>query len=77
MRIVKKLLPHLTIALAVALTVVVIVDVYNPMMGFLIGKPFQTLVILEVLCSLATSICFIVESFRSKKCLAENREKVS
>ena len=59
MRIVKMLLPHLTIALAVVLAVVVIVDTYNPMMGFLMGKPFQVLVILEVLCSLATSLCLI------------------
>lgn len=59
MRILKMLLPHLTIALAVVLTVVVIVDMYNPMMGFLVGKPFQILVILEVLCALATSLCLI------------------
>lgn len=67
MRILKTVLPHLTIALAVALTVVVIVGVYNPMMGFLAGKPFQVLVILEVLCSLATSICFIVQSWPKGK----------
>ena len=59
MRILKTLLPHFTIALAVALTVVVIVDIYNPMMGFLTGKPFQVLVALEVLFSLITSICFV------------------
>lgn len=66
MRILKTILPHLTIALAVTLTVVVIVNVYNPMMGFLVGKPFQVLVILEVLCSLATAICLIVKSSPKK-----------
>lgn len=59
MRMIKKLLPHFTIALAVALIVVVILDIYNPMMGFLRGKPFQILALAEVLCSLATSICFL------------------
>lgn len=63
MRILKMLLPHFTITLAVALIVVVIVDVYNPMMGFLVGRPFRVLVILEVICSLATSVCFIFRPF--------------
>ena len=67
MRILKTILPHMTIALAVTLVVVVIVSVYNPMMGFLAGKPFQVLVLLEVLSSLATSICFIVQSFPKGK----------
>ena len=59
MRILKKVLPHVTIALAVALLVVVIVDIYNPMMGFLKGRPFLVLAVLEVLCSLATALGFI------------------
>ncbi len=67
MRILKMLLPHFTITLAVALTVVVILDVYNPMMGFLVGKPFQILVVLEVLCSLATSLCFIFRPYHKEK----------
>lgn len=68
MRILKKLLPHFTIALAVALIVVVILDIYNPMMGFLRGKPFQILAFSEVLCSLATSVCFLCcPSAREKK----------
>ena len=67
MRVLKMFLPHFTIALAVALTVVVILDVYNPMMGFLMGKPFRILVILEVICSLATSVYFLFRSHREEK----------
>lgn len=67
MRILKKLLPHVTLALAVTLAVVVIVDVYNPMMGFLRGWPFQTLVLLEVLCALATSLCLIFSPSEKRK----------
>lgn len=59
MRILKMILSHFTIALAVALVVVVIVDVYNPMMGFLMGKPFQILAISEALCALSTSLFLI------------------
>lgn len=74
MRILKMLLPHFTIALAVALTVVVIVDVYNPMMGFLVGRPFQILVLLEVLCSLATSLCFLFRPHRKEKKAPETND---
>ena len=76
MGILKKLLPHFTIALAVALAVVVIVDVYNPMMGFLMGKPFQVLVFLEVICSLATALCFIFNTHHKEKKPTETSEKV-
>ena len=75
MQIMKKLLPHLTIALAIVLLVVVIVDVYNPRMGFLMGKPFQVLAISEVLCSLATALCFIFKSSGSAKKPAGKYEK--
>lgn len=67
MRIIKKLLPHFTIALAVVLLVVVIVDVYNPMMGFLKGWPFQVLVILEVVCSLITALCLVFHPSATRK----------
>ena len=76
MRILKMLLPHFTIALAVALTVVVILDVYNPMMGFLMGRPFRILVILEVFCSLATSLCFLLSLYNKGKKTAGKYEKV-
>ena len=67
MRILKILFPHFTIALAISLAVVVILDVYNPMMGFLIGRPFQVLVILEVLCAMATSILFICRPYKKRR----------
>lgn len=68
MRILKKLLPHLTIALAVALLVVVIVDGYNPRMGFLMGKPFQILTIAEILCTLVTSLfCIFSPGSKTKR----------
>lgn len=67
MRILKMLLPHITIALAVSLAVVMILDIYNPMMGFLIGRPFQVLVILEVLCAMATAILHICRPYKKRR----------
>ena len=67
MRMLTKLLPHLTIALALVLIVVVIVDSYNPMMGFLRGKPFQILAILAAASSLATALCLLFRTAGSGK----------
>ena len=67
MRVLRFILPHFTIALAVVLGVVVIVDTYNPMMGFLMGSPFQILVIAEVLSALATSICCLISPRKKDK----------
>lgn len=67
MRILKMFLPHVTVALAVSLAVVVILDIYNPMMGFLIGRPFRVLVILEVLCSMVTAILYICRPYKKRR----------
>ena len=76
MRILKMFLPHFTIALAVALVVVVILDIYNPMMGFLVGRPFQILVVLEVLCAMATSVCYICRPYKKRRSPRGKFEKV-
>lgn len=67
MQIIKKLLPHLTLALAIVLLVVVIVDGYNPRMGFLTGKPFQVLAFAEAICAIATALCSLFRSDRKAK----------
>ncbi len=67
MRILKVLLPHVTIALAMCLVVVLILDIYNPMMGFLVGGPFQVLVISEAVCTLATSVLFICRPYKKRR----------
>lgn len=76
MRILKMLLPHFTIALAISLAVVLILDIYNPMMGFLMGRPFQILVITEVLCSMFTSILFICRPYKKRRRPRGKFEKV-
>ena len=61
-----------TIALAISLAVVVILDIYNPMMGFLIGAPFLVLALCSGVCSIA--VCIVL--YRSwRKPRKKHREK--
>lgn len=61
MKVLKAFLPNLTIALNIALIVVVYLDRRNPMMGFLVGAPFMVLVCSCALCSLMTAIVLYVD----------------
>ena len=52
MKFLKALIPHLTIALSLALLVVEICNEYNPFMGFLQGRPALVLIAATSICSL-------------------------
>lgn len=52
----RAVLPNLTISLIAATLTVVILDSFNPMMGFLEGVPFLILLTATLLCSLAVCI---------------------
>ena len=52
MKFIKAAIPHLTIALALALLVLEICNEYNPFMGFLQGRPAMVLIA-------ATSVCAV------------------
>ena len=52
----KATVPNLCISLWLALLTLVILDQYNPMLGFLKGKAFLTLVALCAFASLASAI---------------------
>ena len=56
MRFLKGALPNISIALTLALMVVVYLDRRNPMMGFLSGASFFVLVLLTGIASIATSV---------------------
>ena len=56
MRFWKAILPNLTIALNLALMIVIYLDRRNPMMGFLIDAPFLVLALCSGLCSIAVCI---------------------
>lgn len=63
----RAFLPHLSIALNLALLVVVILDVFNPMLGLLKGTAFLVLIGLCVLCSLASAIELVRRQRRSAR----------
>ena len=52
----RGFLPNLTIALNAALLIVFYLENRNPMMGFMVGAPFQVLAIFACCCSIATAI---------------------
>ena len=60
MRFLKGVLPHITIALNVAMFVIYYLDMRNPMMGFLVGTPFYTLGLLTGICSITTVIMLYI-----------------
>lgn len=51
----RTVLPNISIALNIAMLVVIYLDKRNPMMGFLVGWPFLSLAIASVLASIATA----------------------
>ena len=55
----KAFLPHLSVALNLALLVVVILNIYNPMLGLLRGAAFLVLLGACLASSLATAILLI------------------
>ena len=56
MKFFRAAVPNLSMALNVALMVVIYLDRRNPMMGFLVGAPFLVLIIASCVCSIATAI---------------------
>ena len=51
-----KVFPHLSFALNLALLVLVILDVFNPLLGLLKGPVFLVFLAADVLCSLVTAL---------------------
>lgn len=66
MRFLKGFLPNLTIALNLALLIVIYLDLRNPLMGFLVGTPFLTLAGSCCACSVATAIVLYAD-WRKKR----------
>ena len=67
MRFLKSVLPNLSLALSLALVVVVYLDRRNPMMGFLMGAPFFVLVVLTAAASVVTALVLYCSTRKSKK----------
>ncbi len=71
----KAALPNLTIALNVVLMIAVYLDMRNPMMGFLSGRPFVTLAACSCICSIATAVVLYADWRKTKEPDREKQEK--
>ena len=56
MRFLRAVVPNLSISMTLALIVLVVLDVFNPVMGFLKGWPFLVLFLLDAAASLTTAV---------------------
>ncbi len=63
----RATVPNLCISLWLALLTLVILDSFNPMLGFLKGRAFLVLVILCAFCSLASAITLYADWRRAQR----------
>lgn len=74
MRFWKAVLPNVTIALNVALLVICYLDMRNPMMGFFVGAPFYTLIIINAICAIATGIVLYAQWRNGRNAPSEGKK---
>ena len=63
----RTLVPNLCISLWLALLTLVILDVFNPMMGFLRGTAFLVLIGLCAFCSLSCAILLYADARKASR----------
>ena len=68
----RALVPNLCISLWLALLTLVILDQYNPMLGFLKGRAFLVLI---VLCAFASIACAVLLYGDYRKALRRRRRR--
>ena len=73
MKFFRAAVPNLSMALNVALMVVIYLDRRNPMMGFLVGAPFLTLAVSACVCSFLTALILYAD-WRKKGAKRRNQE---
>lgn len=71
----RAAIPNLSMALNVALLVVIYLDRRNPMMGFLVGMPFLILAGSACLCGIMTAL-IVYSDWRRRGSNRGDREKV-
>ena len=67
MKFLHSVLPNLCIAFNLALIVVILLDLYNPLMGFTHGLAFLALFFAGTLSSLATAVCMYADWRKKNK----------
>ena len=66
-KVLSKVLPHVIIDLSLVFMVFLVLNKFNPMMGFLSNKYSQALLWVLCVCALAESILLIIFSRRENK----------
>lgn len=74
MRLLRAVLPNLSIALNISILIVIYLDLRNPMMGFLMGAPFLTLAVLCAASSIASSVVLYADWRSGKSGRKEKKE---
>lgn len=69
----RAAVPNLSVALNIALLVVIYLDRRNPMMGFLVGAPFLVLAVSACVCSVVTAV-IVYADWRHRDYRKENNE---
>jgi hypothetical protein len=59
-----RFLPHLAIAMSIALLALVAIDAVNDAMGFLVGTVFHVFLLIYALVAAATAACLLAERSR-------------
>lgn len=77
MKFLRAMLPNITIALNIAILVLLYLDARNPMMGFLAGTCFLVLMALTAVCSIANAIVLYGDWRKKKKEAPEISRKIS
>ena len=65
MKLFSSVIPNLAISLNVSLMVIIYLDMRNPMMGFMVGKPFLVLAI--SCCLTSVTSCITLYMLHKKK----------
>ena len=74
MKFFRAAIPNLSMALNVALLIVIYLDRRNPMMGFLVGMPFLVLAGSACLCGVITAL-IVYGDWRKRGISGRNQEK--
>ena len=64
---IRRIIPHLCIAITVMMIVLYIINIFNDAMGFLRGNVFETLLLIYCAVSLTTAIFLIIQNARTDK----------
>lgn len=76
MKIIRSVLPNVTIVLNICLLVIIYLDMRNPMMGFLMDTPFQVLAISCCVSSIATAVILYADKRRSGNARRKSRKNL-